>query len=89
MLQLVRHWSTPHADKYRHSEIILVPLADDLANRTPIGEVIQVRFEPNDQRGLAVPLEMKAVFRSAAGQRCGEGRGPASKLLRAPKTELA
>src|SRR5262249_40187321 len=80
VLELVGARRATHASEHGHGKVVLMPLADDLADRAPVGQVIQLRLEAHDERALAMLVEVKAIFRRSAGQRSSERRRPGLEI---------
>src|SRR6187200_903143 len=74
VFELVGNGCPPHAMKDRNCIIILMLFADDLADCSPIGHIIQLCGETHADRSLPMPIEMKAVFRRSSGHRRSERR---------------
>ena len=80
LLQLVGKRRAVVVGKHRHSEVILMALADDFADHAPIREVAERRAQAHAQRSLAMSIEMKTILGRAAGDRRGERRRPAFEI---------
>src|SRR5207237_9746750 len=62
MFQLIGGGARLNARKDWHREVVLIRLADQLAQRTPFREIVDFRLHLDDKVAASMHIEMKAIF---------------------------